>query len=306
MRGISNLLRGRAQSRISNFKKSNALALSAGLMSLLMGSSAAADASNFLWSLEREFFFQAPRLQSVAMQVRIAQPSTIQRWGIVGEDAAAHYNDWLNTLIVPAELTETLSDSSFQLKPWSQLRADLGSVATVRTGTLFHELAHAEWDFLVEEGSSLEDRDLLSVFASELPKYHGQLGLWSRRLLASELFAYYRGDLISAIAQDRIEIEMSSGLDDRGACRGQRADGSVRDLHDNKQSYLDRAMPQFVYVQGKEVNLDVDPQARQALHAALSRHARATLQPLADRQALRARLASDQPLLRRLQKCRAP
>lgn len=303
MRGILSLASGRVCDR---FQKSNALILSTWLLSILLAGSAAADASNFLWSLEREFFFQAPRLQSVAMQVRIAQPSAIQRWGIVGEDAAAHYNDWLNTLIVPPELTETLDDSSFALKPWSQLRADLGSVATVRTGTLFHELAHAEWDFLVEEASSAEDRDLLTVFAVELPKFHGQLGVLSRRLLASELFAYYRGDLISAIAQDRIEIEMSSGLDDRGACRGQRADGRIRDLHDNKQSYLDRAMPQYVYVQGKEVNLDVDPQARKALHAALARHARATLQPLADRQALRTRLASDQPLLRRLQKCQAP
>jgi hypothetical protein len=267
---------------------------------------AAADASNFLWSIEREFFLNSPRLQQVAMKVRIAQPSALQRWGWVGADAAAHYNDWINTLIVPSELTETLHDASFALKPWSQLRAELGSVATVRSGTLFHELAHAEWDLYVEQAATAEDRELLGVFKTQLPSFHAQLGLWTRRLLASELYAYYRGDLLAAIAQDRIEIEMSSGLDDRGTCRGQRPEARVRDLYENISSYLDRAMPQFVYVQGKEVNLEAHPAARQALHRALARHAQLTLAPLRDRQALRARLASDPLLLRRLQACVHP
>ncbi|MBN8540827.1 MAG: hypothetical protein J0L82_10615 [Deltaproteobacteria bacterium] len=84
----------------------------------------------------------------------------------------------------------------FSVQALSSRSLSANASSTAAT-TIFHELAHAEWDLYVEEGETAADRELLTAFNELLPALNA--GYFQRRILPSEIFAYYRVDLLKLI-----------------------------------------------------------------------------------------------------------
>jgi hypothetical protein len=295
---------------------SPALAAAALVLALVAGSSKAAAndvplhyAENFLNSLYSNARIQAPRLQLAALHTFIAHPSLLERWHVINSDAAASYNDWTNTLVLQPEMT--IDDASFggrRLRSLSELSESVGASARVSAGIIFHEMSHAEWDLYVEGGTEDYDRELLAAFDRELPAIveSNRLSLFSARSLASEVFAYYREELIGTILSDTAEIKLASGLEpSTNTCipRATRP-SNARNFSPNPEPYATRVQLGLVWVRGTDVTLDKDKAAGRRLNEALYRHALATLQFPKSRAELLKLLAKDTSIRKALDSCR--
>lgn len=265
----------------------------------------------FLDSLYVMSRIQAPRLGLAASQTFIAHPSLLQRWRLVGSDAAAMYNDWTNTLLLQPEMT--IFDSEFgkvRVRSLPELHAIHPTAAIVQASVAFHELSHAEWDLYVEEGAEDYDQDLVIALRAETPAMAraAQLSALEARTLPSEIFAYYREDLVGLIFQDTSEIKLASGLDPvTNACRPLRQrPEDLRDFSPSNALYEIRAYQKYVFVDGKDVFLDHDHAANLRVNAALARHARATLRFPASRADLLERLRKDPKIRAAIAYCRNP
>lgn len=264
-------------------------------------------AERFLNSIQSRVGVEAPRLHKVGAKTSVALPSYLQQWGITGADAAAAYNDWLNTLVLQPEMTITDGTTGkFRIRTLLEIHQITGSASSTAASTIFHELSHAEWDLFVEEGHSQVDKDLLESMDSLLPSLTA--GFLERRILPSEIFAYYRGDLIGMILSDANEILLASGLEpDSLNCITRRhpAD-SIRNYSPSNVPYAQRHSLTVAWVQGNEINLTsgIDPEAKK-LNTALFNHAQATMKFPKSRAELLKLLQSKPNLRKKIIECAA-
>lgn len=265
---------------------------------------------DFLNSLYEEAYIYLPRLHSVAGHIFIAHPSLLQQWGWINSDGIAHYNPLTNTLITPPD--NTIYDSSLdrrRLRTLRELHDEYGSAARVSAGVLIHELSHAEWDIYIEEGVTSVERDLLAVLDEEIPKIAKatHLSFFYARLLASEIFAYYREELISTILSDYAEIKYASGMEpETNVCMKLRKPiAALRDFSPNDKPYFDRVSLWGIFVRGTEVDLNLAPLAKERVKAALDAYMQATALLPSSRADLFHRLENDSKVQKALARCQA-
>lgn len=263
----------------------------------------------FLDSLYRQSRIEAPRVGLSALKTYLAHPSYLDRWGITASDAAAQYNDWTNTLVLKPEMTIAEPTSGeVRIRTLSEIYQSVGTFASVTAAVIFHELSHAEYDLFVEEGAESYDRELMSVLTEEARKIasDNRLGPLRSRALASEIFAYYREDLIGMILSDTNEIKLASGLHpDTNECvpRTKRPE-EARNFSPTPVPYYQRSKLKIAFVTGKDVNLDLDHAANERLNSALEKHSRATLRFPETRVALLERLRKDPEIRAAMDRCR--
>lgn len=236
-----------------------------------------------------------------------AHPSYLQRWGIVATDAAAAYNDWLNTLILQPEMTIVDDTGDLRIRTLIEIHQATGSSSSPAATTIFHELAHAEWDLYVEEGETASDRELLAAFKELLPPLNA--GYFQRRILPSEIFAYYRGDLLGMILSDANEILLASGLepDTLGCVTRTRPTEVLRNFSPSSIPYSERHQLTAVWVQGEEISVvsGLDPHGKK-LNDALYKHLVDTMQFPKSRLELLKLLESKPNLRKKVRDCAAP
>lgn len=281
------------------------------VLSALTASVASADSLHhseaFLESLYRQSRIEAPRIGLSALKTFLAHPSYLDRWGITASDAAAQYNDWTNTLVLKPEMT-IQDGSSVRIRTLREIHQSVGTFASVTAGVIFHELSHAEYDLFVEEGAEAYDRELMNVLEVEVKKIASDNGLGPlrSRALASEIFAYYREDLIGLILSDTNEIKLASGLNpDTNDCvpRTKRPE-EARNFSPTHVPYYVRSKIKIAFVTGKDVNLALDAEANKRLNDALEKHTRATLRFPDTRVALLERLRKDPEIRAAMDRCR--
>jgi hypothetical protein len=264
-------------------------------------------AEQFLNSISSRVGVYAPRVHMASSKTFIAHPSYLQRWGIVAADAAAAYNDWLNTLILQPEMTISDEAGGMRIRTLLEIHQATGSLSSTAATTIFHELAHAEWDLYVEEGETAADQELLKTFSELLPALNA--GFFERRILPSEIFAYYRGDLLGMILSDANEILMASGLEpDTLACmKRARPTEVLRDFSPSPKPYSERHRLTAVWVQGEEISVvsGIDPNGTK-LNDALFKHLLQTMQFPKSRVALLKLLESKPNLRTKVRDCATP
>jgi hypothetical protein len=264
-------------------------------------------AEQYLNSISSRVGVYAPRLHLAAGKTSIAHPSYLQRWGIVAADAAAAYNDWLNTLILQPEMTIADDAGNLRIRTLLEIHQVTGSASSSAATTIFHELAHAEWDLFVEEGETAADRELLAAFDELLPAINA--GFFQRRILPSEIFAYYRGDLLGMILGDANEILLASGLepDTLGCITRARPTEVLRNFSPTPKPYSDRHQLTAVWVQGEEISVlsGLDPHGKK-LNDALFKHLLETVQFPKSRVELLKLFESKPNLRKKVLTCAAP
>ncbi len=262
----------------------------------------------FLNSIERHAQVQAPRLRAASRNTFIAHPSLLQQWNVINSDAAAAYNDWTNTVIVQPEMT--IKDSNIsraRIRSLEELYDTVGEAAPVHAAVYFHELSHAEWDFYVEEGVQSYDHELLKIFKHELPSIvkANRLSSYTARSLASEVFAYYREELLMTIFVDAAEIRMASGINSvkNGCLRRAARPHKLRDYSPSSTPYAERVQLEFIFIRGRDVNLAVDKVQNARINSALFRHAFRTLNFPQSRVELFRFLAADPRIQATIDRC---
>ena len=274
-------------------------------------STAAADlhaAEQYLNSISSRVGVYAPRLHLAASKTFVAHPSYLQRWGIVAADAAAAYNDWLNTLILQPEMTISDGPSGgMRIRTLLEIHQATGSASSTAASTIFHELSHADWDLFVEEGESAADQELLKTFDELLPALNA--GFFERRILPSEIFAYYRGDLLAMILSDANEILLASGLepDTLNCITRARPTEVLRNFSPSAKPYSERHRLTAVWVQGEEISVvsGLDPDGKK-LNEALYKHTIQTMQFPKSRTELLKLFESKPNLRKKVQACATP
>lgn len=265
--------------------------------------------SAYLQSLFARTGTEAPRLAMAASQTHIAHPSLLQRWGVIGATAAAAYNDWTNTLLLQPELTIVTADGVTRIRTLEEMALTTGPSSIVHAAIVFHELSHAEWDLFIEEGAAISDRALTSALEKSLKPLltMSAIPFYNQRLASSEVFAYYREELLSRTLQDAAEILFTSGLNpDDLSCRGAHRSGKLRDLMPDSQSYAVRIHVDSAWVQGEELDLTLNKELHRDINDALFEHSLQTLRFPSSRAELFQILARDQRVMSALLDCATP
>lgn len=259
----------------------------------------------FLKSVSQHTGMDLTRLELSADRTFLAHPSLLQRWGIVASDAAAAYNSLTNTLVLQPEMTiDDPVSGDRRIRTLFEIGQAVGVGGTVSAGVILHELSHAEWEFFVEPGVTPADMKLMTTLNELLPSV--DIGIFRKRLLPSEVYAYYREDLFFRIMSDASEILLSSGLNpDTMTCNdGVRNPGHLRDLFPDHEPYATRVKLDIAWVQGKDFSLrtNLDPQAEK-LNRALFEHANATAHFPQNRLAVFEWLARKPQLVKKIESC---
>ncbi|MCB0357713.1 MAG: hypothetical protein KDD40_11925, partial [Bdellovibrionales bacterium] len=127
---------------------------------------------------------------------------------IDNSSAAARYDSLLNRILLKEDYYWPLSQ--FQMKPVAELlKARMNS----KLSYLFHEVSHAELDFLVEESATNTDHQIWLYLNNPVKKWIQKIKPQaSTRKVIDELFAYFRQELIRQMTIDFNNIITTNGI----------------------------------------------------------------------------------------------
>lgn len=181
--------------------------------------------------------------------------------------ASATYNGKLNTIKLDESLLEKKDGRFFIKSPLSIFGKNLEGMTEIVT--IFHELAHAEVDLLIENNKNLNDSILMTHYKNSLKEVIKRNFTYDSWTFFHEYFAYYRTDLAESYFWDKQDIYFNNGYDPRTEkCR---QTPIVKKLLENKvsleeftqfyafepeKSYRKIVAPQYVFVKGKDYNLN--------------------------------------------------
>jgi hypothetical protein len=257
---------------------------------LLSGLIAVADPFNsFLNSIDQRLPMNTSFMQHVLLEnkTRLALPSLLEKWGVINQDAAATYNGVLNTVVLKEEHTtdDVRVDGKVRkrIKTLSELELAEPAIWSVQAPTIFHELSHAEYSWL-PKSKDPTDVFLLSVLANDLDQYlkvnYPKLSIFDRRIARSEMFAYFRGDFLTFLANAFDEILLENGYYKTSkTCRNSNYLLAQRSKHPELDfykfvafnadvSFKPSSLP-LIFVKGKDVEVDAKHSLSQKLGDAL-------------------------------------
>lgn len=187
----------------------------------------------FLISLQKKYPINTQFMQWVLKthKTKLALPSLLETWGVINQDAAATYNGILNTVVLKPEYTiadvQVNGKAKRRVKTVTELQYSEPAVWAVRAGTIFHELSHAEFDWL-PKSKEPTDAALLKLLSTEFDEYlkqnHRNFSATDRRIARSELFAYFRDETLATLVNSFDEILLQNGyFSSNQTCRNSNA-----------------------------------------------------------------------------------
>lgn len=209
-------------------------------------------------------FNKAGRSKELQKNLNLAPLNRLDK--ILSPTASATYNGKLNTIKLDEKLL-TRQDGRFYIKsPLDIFGKNLEGMTEIVT--IFHELAHAELDLLVENSKGLNDVILMSHYKNSLKEIIKRNFTYDSWTFFHEYFAYYRTELAETYFWDKQDIYFNNGFDPKtGKCRQSalvkkklEERVSLEDFtkfyaFDAEKSYKKIVAPQYVFVKGKDYNL---------------------------------------------------
>jgi hypothetical protein len=190
------------------------------LVTIVVLSSRAERFNGFLKSLDSRLPMNTDFMQWVLKthNTRLAHPSLLERWGVINTEAAATYNGILNTVVLKEDYTvdyvSAAGKKSRRVKTWQELETSEPWVWSVRLGTIFHEISHAEYSWLPKSNDP-EDKALLNFMNREFDDYlklkYPKLNIRERIIARSEMFAYFRADFLAKLISTVDDLLVENG-----------------------------------------------------------------------------------------------
>lgn len=134
-------------------------------------------------------------LEAIEDNVRLATPSLLQQWGVIGAGAEAHYNDYLNLVVVDKD--KVINGA---VKSYFDFKRDKESYRfSTFASTLFHELTHADYDVFIEERDT-NFRFLLNTMLKNWVKKN--VKDHSNKIVRHEILGYTADGIIQVLDAD--------------------------------------------------------------------------------------------------------
>lgn len=157
---------------------------------------------NFLNSVQENLPVNTDFLKWVLKNhgTKLATPSKLEQWGLINSENAAAFFQIFNALVVkPENLIRDEKSNKRRLKNWDELRKTNPDNWTIRMGTIFHELAHAEYDWLPNSENEV-DKELFHFLENDFKNYlelhHPNYNYFDRNSAPSEMYAYFHGEFL--------------------------------------------------------------------------------------------------------------
>ncbi len=199
-------------------------------------------------------------LEAIQDNVRLATPSLLQQWGVIGAEAEAHYNDYLNLVVVAKDkVQDGVVKNYFDFKREKQ-EHQFSTFAS----TMFHELAHADYDVFIEETDS-NFRFLLNTmlknWVKENVKGH------SNKIVRHEILGYSADGVIQLLDTEFDRVLFKYGyvfsqdrcMNKKSLEKTAKALGLERGFqfqnHWENDDFSQRISPDYVWVKGEDVAL---------------------------------------------------
>ncbi|MBT3785670.1 hypothetical protein HOF92_11890 [bacterium] len=277
---------------------------------------------DFNESLSRNLWLKSSREYSGKRRFFLAHPSLAKRWGLINSSAEATYNGFLNTIEIKEESTIKEPGQRTRLKTIEELKKEKPYVWSVGVATIFHEIGHAEFDIFVENEVTAEDEALWHLVKTKIrPWFKKNHPRSNASVAVSELFAYFRTDVIETFNEDIQSVFIENGINHfKERCfKPRRFKALAPTMTEEEFShflgfdsdpkldlpYRERIDPGTVYVSGKSLHLHKakQPFKKEWLHAIWD-HFAAFHNPPASKRELIKRMDEGHPLKDLLVGCR--
>ncbi|OUR99737.1 hypothetical protein A9Q84_01555 [Halobacteriovorax marinus] len=222
-------------------------------------SASVAQFSSLTSSLQSRYLIKVNHLNDVARKVRLATPSLLQRWGVLGKGVEAHYNAYLNLVVIRKEYVTNgrvydFNDFKRLNKPYHF--STFGS-------TVFHELTHADMDVFIEESNSSFAYFLKGDLKKWFKKNHRR---FNAKIAVHETLGYTADGIVEVLDNDISTLLLNFGYDFyRGKCFKKSAllriyerrnlKEGIKFSSDDVRPYSERMFPHSIWVKGKDINL---------------------------------------------------
>ena len=216
--------------------------------------------SDFNRSLKNLYLMDVSHLESIADNVRLATPSLLQEWGVLGNEVEAHYNDYLNLVVIKKEYV-----TNGRVKNFQDFRDQKEAYSfSVFASTAFHEMTHADFDIFIEENDSDFHLFIDYTLKSWVKK---NFKSFSSKITMHEILGYTASEIIMMLENDLTNTMTTYGYNFHASkCFSENAlkniakklnlekDFKFENKGENSKYYL-KSSPWSVYVKGKEVDL---------------------------------------------------
>lgn len=172
-------------------------------------------AAKFAASVEAMLPLKMDGFLAVSDKVLIANPAKLQQWGILNTNTAASYNSLTRTIVVPKDST-TKENGHIRLQTVPELAGgENGAVYAITVSQIFHEMAHAEYDFTTKAGATADDKEFLLFLDFSvkpwLARAYPNLSSRIRKCAVSEIYGYYRAETIDNLFREHGDVYLENG-----------------------------------------------------------------------------------------------
>lgn len=201
--------------------------------------------TKFSQSLEDRLLIDLSHLNVIENRIKIRTPNVLERWMMNKTGAEATYNDKTNVIV--------LRKKNF-VKNRIISRSDLDESKKysfiVLASTIFHELAHADFDTVISNDKSPINKTLFDI-----QKWFKRNVNLNSKIAAHEFFGYSAGESLMGLDNEISDILLQHRINPQTLkCFGRSAHAKEFSLSSEK-NYIDFFTPDFIFIKGKDLDL---------------------------------------------------
>lgn len=215
---------------------------------------------DFFDSLENRFMMRTDHLIDLSERIKL------KKIGIFGNrNAEATYTPFTNTISLKKEYMVKIG-RQYRVKDYGEFLGENGvNYFSVRASTIFHELAHADFDVFMEKD---KQHPMNKLLMRELPAWfkRHKAGV-NAQTATHELFGYTAGDFILTMEYRMQDILMAHGLyPNKNKCFPKKALLKIAQRLGLKErlifkdvlssdNFKERIVPKVIFINGKDIDV---------------------------------------------------